>query len=122
MTLDFPPNDPSDKHYVSQRKLSRRKAKRPQIPTEDEILHMILQLNSMVMLNLASPAKANVMQRNLKIVLDALTQRSEAGNQRELPLDALAEALRLDPSVIQLPEGFLSDEQIEWLLRQDPDV
>jgi hypothetical protein len=121
MNQELPSPDQADESKSSQSQHSRRQRKGPRIPTRDEILQMLSQLNGMVMMGLISTPKARVIQQNLQIQLKAQTQRPEA-DQCEVSMEGLGEALKRDPELIKLLEGFLSDEQVEWLLRQNTDA
>jgi hypothetical protein len=118
MKQELPSPDQTNESKASQSQHSRRQRQGPRIPTRDEILQMLSQLNGMVMMGLVSTPKARVIQQNLQIQLKAQTQRPEA-DQREVSMEGLGEALKRDPELIKLLEGFLSDEQVEWLLRQN---
>jgi len=50
------------------------------IPDTDQILAMLMKLSGMVTLGMVSPAQANVIQRNLRIILDVQNQRARASN------------------------------------------
>jgi hypothetical protein len=76
---------------------------------------MLMRLNGMVTLGMISPAQANVIQRNLRTMLDVQLKRArvEGGGQSA---DALVDLCRTDPRLLNLLEGFLSDEQMQWLM------
>jgi hypothetical protein len=92
-----------------------RQGKGPRIPSIDEILGMLLQLNGLVTLGLISPAKANVLQRNLRTILDVLQKRTRT-DQHELAPEALAGLCRDNPQLLNLLAPFLSEEQMACFL------
>jgi hypothetical protein len=95
----------------------------PRIPDTDQILTMLMKLNGMVTLGMISPAQANVIQRNLRIILDVQNQRArvDGGGQST---QALADLCRTNPHFLNLLEPFLDDQQMDWLMksiREDSD-
>jgi hypothetical protein len=84
-------------------------------PTREEICRQIGQLNGLVLMGLVEPAKANVVQRGLKILLDAEGRQAEATEAGAAP-EGLVEACRKEPGMVDLLEPFLSDEQMRWLV------
>jgi hypothetical protein len=89
----------------------------PVIPGVEEILRKLLQLNGLVAVSLLSTAQATVIQRSLRIVLDAQLRRAPEGTPG-LPQEALAELCRHDPRVVEMLEPFLTDAQVQWLMAQ----
>lgn len=87
------------------------------IPSIDDILEMLQQLNGLVALNLLSTAKASVIHRNLRTILEVQLQRSQAGTG-ELPQEDLADMCRQNPRLLSILERFLTDEQVRWLMDQ----
>jgi hypothetical protein len=93
---------------------ARGRSSKKRIPSIDDILEMLQQLNGLVALNLLSTAKAAVMHRNLRTILEVQLRRSQAGTG-ELPQEDLAELCRQNPRLLSILEGFLTDEQVRWL-------
>jgi hypothetical protein len=122
MTQITPSPSHANDNVSSESQHSGRRTKGPRIPTRDDILELLNRLNGMVLMGMISVPKAKIIQQNLQIQLKALTQQPQAEMQRELSMEDLGEALRRDPSLGKLFEGFLSDDQIECLLRQPPDA
>ncbi len=94
---------------------TQRGRPRDELPTKEELLAQLLQLNGLVALGVISPAKANVMQRNLKIVLDSF--RAEHREQDNAPDTAdLIQRCREHPELLNVIESFLTDDQIQMVL------
>lgn len=87
------------------------------IPTRDEILEQLFKLNGLVAMSYVSTAKATVMQRGLRIILDSLT-RSSAGGPSVVSNESLADLCRADPKILDLLEPFLTDDQFRLLMEQ----
>ena len=116
-------HEPDNKHQqtdadsggaTSSRRPDRDK---PRIPTIDEALGQLVQLNGAVMLKLISSKDASLIQRNLKTILDVHLRRAsqqDAGVNQE----ALAELCQRDPQLVNLISPFLSDAQVDWLMDQ----
>lgn len=122
MTLELPsPGQPNDEDSARSQH-SRRQSERPRLPSRDEILELLNRIPGMVIMGHLSPSKARVIQQNLQIQLKAQTQRPEVENQVEGSMEALSEALRRDPELAKVLEGFLTDEQVAALLRQNTDA
>ena len=66
----------------------RRGRRKTSVPSVDEILQQLMELNGLVTIGAISPQQANLIQKNLKTVLDAhlkrATQAEYAPNQEEL--------------------------------------
>ncbi len=90
--------------------------KRSRIPDTEEILAMLMQLNGLVMLGMITSAQANVLQRNLRTILDVQRQKSRADSGGQ-STQALADLCRTNPQLMNLLEPFLSDAQMEWLMK-----
>jgi hypothetical protein len=86
------------------------------IPDTDQILAMLMKLSGMVTLGMVSPAQANVIQRNLRIILDVQNQRARASNGGQSS-QALADICRTNPQLLNLLEPFLDDQQMAWLMK-----
>ncbi len=115
--LPATPSDTNDSDSSESRDPQDR-AQAPRNLTYDEILRLLSQLDSLVMMGMIELPKAKFIQQTLKIQLTALMQKPQAESHRAVPMEDLAAALRRDPSLGKLFAGFLSAEQIEWLLQQ----
>ena len=101
----------------------RRQRQRVPIPTVDEILQQLLQLNGAVAIGAMATKDANLIQKNLRTVLDVQMKRAnreDSGPSQE----ALAELCRDDPRALNAIEPFLTDTQLAELVNEvtdDPD-
>jgi hypothetical protein len=109
--------DPTDQGCTREDPRSQQsQPKRTRIPETEEILALLMQLNGLVTLGMVSPAQANVMQRNLRTILDVQRQKSRADSGGQ-STQALADLCRTNPQLLNLLEPFLSDGQVEWLMK-----
>lgn len=108
------PEDPRSETAGSQRRSKNR------IPSIDDLLEMLQQLNSLVMLNVLSTAKAGIIHRNLRTILDVHMRRSQSG-AGELPQEDLVKLCREQPHLLSILERFFTDEQLRWLMDQIKD-
>ena len=85
----------------SQRKRAtgRQRTEAP-LPDIDRILHMLLQLNSAVVLGVISTEQANVLHRNLRTMLDVLSRRDGRSGGGANP-EALVEVCRGAPQLVE---------------------
>lgn len=94
------------------------------IPGVDEILQQLLQLNGAVAIGVMSTKDANLIQKNLKTVLDVQMKRAsreDVGPSQE----ALVDLCRRDPRALNAIESFLTESQLDWLMNEitdDPDA
>ena len=106
-------------HTASGSDRSRGRRAGGAIPTTEEIYQLLMRLNGLVALGLVAPARANVIQRGLKTILDGLSrERREAGHVEAQ--QGLAELCRRNPEMLRMLEPFLTDEQIAWVLEGTP--
>lgn len=110
----------SNRSGKSQRRYRRTQETSTPIPDIDETMRMLLQLNSAVLLGVISPTKANIIQRNLRTILDVQTKRGGRADTAANP-ETLVELCRRDPQVLNTLEPFLSDTQLDWLIDQIKD-
>ena len=93
------------------------KRPRPPIPTIDEAMGQLVQLNAAVMLKMISSKDASLIQRTLKLIIDVHLKRAsqqDAGVNQE----SLAELCKRDPEVVNLITPFLPDAYVDWLMEQ----
>lgn len=98
-------------------KKGRQSSAEPRILTRTEILQRIELLNQLVFMGLVLPARANVIQRGLRMMLDADRQHDPA-HASTANIDDLAALMRSDPSTLNLVTPFLTPDQVDWLLRR----
>ena len=85
-------------------------------PTEESIYAKLARADALVASGIMTAAEARVVQSGLKITLNGI-QRSQ-GQRAETPdQQALAEACVQHPELTELLARHLSDEQIDWVLR-----
>jgi len=94
-----------------------RRGRKSEIPTVDDVLKQVMQVNGMVVLRQLSPQAASTIIMGLKVVLDVQHQR-EALSQEQLASDALVAACRRDPQLVTLLEPLLTDEQLDHLVKE----
>ena len=92
----------------------RRKSTPPSI---DDIVQQLLQLNGAVAMGLISPAKANVISRNLRTMLDVHFRR-EVAVDGSIPHESLVDLCARDPQMLNVLAPFLTDDQVSWIMRQ----
>ena len=122
MTRELPSPGQSDEEEAAQSQHSRRQTQDPGIPTRDEILKMINRLPGLILSKSISRADAKLILQILQTLLKTQTLRPEAENQREVSIEALADALRRDPTLQDTLAPFLSRAQIDAILRQNSDA
>jgi len=87
------------------------------MPDLIELVGQLQQLSGLVTLGLLAPAQANLVLRSISKTIDVVL-RSQTAPQTAATQSGLADACRQDPSLIGLFEPFLTQEQLEQLLRQ----
>lgn len=105
------------RHVRKTRKTSKLKKKKAVLPSVDELLHKLLQLNGAVALGTVSTKDANLLHKNYKTVLDVQLKRSNG----ESPIrdeQSLMEACRANPALLNTLEAFLTDEQLRQLMKE----
>jgi len=94
-----------------------RRGRKSEIPTVDELLKQIMQVNGMVVLKHLSPQAASTILTGLKVLLEVQRER-EAVSQEQLASEALVAACRRDPQLVTLLEPLLTDEQLDTLVKE----
>lgn len=100
---------------------NRRARRKPEIPEIESLLGQLLQLNGAVLIGAVSPQQANLIQKNLKTVLDVQLKQAQPGGGGPAS-ESLLELCRKNPSALQAVEAFLSDEQIQQLMDEITDA
>lgn len=106
-------SEPSNSGSWDQSRRSRARGRR-ELPTIDELLAQIINLNGMLVIGAISPQTATALFRGIKTVLDA-QQRQQTTTGTTPMSEGLIERCRNDPSLIPLVEPFLTDEQMAQL-------
>jgi hypothetical protein len=96
---------------------AHRQQRQRSLPTADEILEQLFQLNGAVLLGAVSPRTASIIHRNLKTILDSLAKQS-ASSATQFAHEDLTDVCRRDPRVLNIIEAFLTVDQLEALLRE----
>ena len=99
----------------AERRYRRNQGASTPIPNVDQILELLMQLNSAVVFGAISTTKANLIHRNLRTILDVQTKRVGQAETGAVP-EALLEVCRRDPQVLTALEPFLADTQLDWLM------
>jgi hypothetical protein len=87
-----------------------------------QILAQLQQLNGLIMLGLVTPAQANAISRNLTASLNHLSHREKQSKQASVPSEAdIANLWQKDPALFTMMEPFLSQQQIDAILRHRDD-
>ena len=98
----------------------RRRRQRAAIPSVDEILQQLIQLNGAVTIGAMTTKEATLIHKNLRTVLDVQMKRAsreDTGPSQE----ALAELCRADPRILNVIEPFVTDAQMDWLMNEVTD-
>lgn len=98
----------------------RGRRQRAAIPSVDEILQQLIQLNGAVTIGAMTTKEATLIHKNLRTVLDVQMKRAsreDTGPSQE----ALAELCRSDPRVLNVIEPFVTDAQMDWLMNEVTD-
>jgi hypothetical protein len=93
------------------------------IPSVDQILRQLIELNGAVAIGALSAKEANLIQKTLKTVLDVQLKRSNRESTSPTQ-EALVDICRRDPRTLNAIQSFLTDEQLESLMdeiTEDPD-
>jgi len=109
------PSSPADANPGNRRSSTGRRRQRATVPSVDEILQQLIQLNGAVTIGAMSTKEASLIHKNLRTVLDVQLKRAnreETGPSQE----ALAELCRDDPRVLNVIEPFVTSSQLQWLI------
>jgi hypothetical protein len=98
--------------------LHRRTRENGRIPTVEECLTQLAQLSVLVLLGHLSTSRANAIRGNIREILQHHA-RSQAVPKAAAAIDAgLLDRIYDDPTLLQLVEAFLSDEQVADLTQR----
>jgi hypothetical protein len=86
------------------------------IPDINKILSMLVRLNGLIMLKIVTPQQASLIQRSLRIVLDVHLKRARE-DRLGMPHEGVLEAVRKDPSLVNLLAPFLTDDQVAQVMQ-----
>ncbi|NQV23000.1 MAG: hypothetical protein HQ518_01425 [Rhodopirellula sp.] len=87
------------------------------LPSVDELLAQLLQLNGAVIMGAISTKDGTLMNRNIKTVLDVLLRRMSR-NEGTVDSETLVDRCRQDPSILEIVSSFLSPQQVDDLMRE----
>jgi len=93
---------------------------RAPIPSVDQLLEQLIQLNGAVAIGAMSTKDANLIHKNLRAVLDVQMKRAsreETGPSQE----ALLDLCRNDRRVLNVIAPFLSDAHMDWVMNEITD-
>jgi hypothetical protein len=99
----------------------RRRAQQ-KIPTIDECLDALGKLAGAVALGFLSPAQANAIRGSYAEILRHHRQGRGREDGRNLADAQVLDLLRRDPTMLSALEPFLSDAQIDLVMRQDTEA
>ena len=88
------------------------------IPTAEDCVGKIAQLPGLLFLGLVKPQTANSMRACFNDVVAYHGRQQQASPPGAFSNDELLRILRKNPEVISLLHGFLSDEQIQFVMAQ----
>jgi hypothetical protein len=83
-----------------------------------------MELNGAVLIGSVSAKQADLLHKNLRTVLQVQLKRATRDDAGPASQEGLVELCRNDPKMLNAIEPFLSDEQVEWLMKEvadDPD-
>jgi hypothetical protein len=110
-------SDDGSNEQADQRRSYRRQRRSDPLPDAEEIQRMILALTEAIILGRISARDATAIQRNLRMLLDAqLRQDRQPGTVSNY--EAVVEMCRRDPSAVQTIEPFLSETQLDSLMKE----
>jgi hypothetical protein len=111
---DTGPRGASDHDENGTRSRRRRRTQAGPLPTVDEVLRSLLDLNGTVMLRLVSLDTAKFIQKNLNTYIN-IRLRQKTSPEPHLDTHDLAELCRKAPEVVDLLAPLLTDEQVAFL-------
>ena len=98
-----------------------RDRKRGRIPSVDDCLRALASVAGAVAMGLLKPAQANAMRATYAAIL-SYHQKNETRSDRNGMADAdVREIMRKDPKMFSLLEPFLTDEQIDQVMKNAKD-
>lgn len=112
--------EPDSTRGSSQGRNSQRdggRKRETKIPSVDELLGQLLQLNGAVVMGAMSSKDASLINRNIKAVLDVQLRRASR-DDGHLEQEDLVKRCRQDPSLLSTVSSFLSPQQVEELMRE----
>ena len=98
------------------RQQQRQRARKPDIPSEEDCLGAIAQVARLVAMGLLETAQANAIRAAFREILLYHRNKSKEA-EKGISNVALLDVLRKDPKLLSLFEPLLSQEQVEWILR-----
>lgn len=116
--LPAPDNDRDNQTNGSQRRGGhRRQRQQIPIPSVDQILQMLVQLNSAVTIGMIDAKEGTLINRNLRTILDVQMKRDgRAGSGPSY--EALVDLCRRDPRALNVLEPFLTDDVFASLMAE----
>jgi hypothetical protein len=109
-------DDGSNEQADTRRSYQRQRRTDP-LPDAEDIQRMLMDLNGAIILGRISARDATVIQRNLRTMLDAQLRRDRRPDT-ESNFEAVVEMCRRDPSAVQTIEPFLSETQLDSLMKE----
>ena len=91
---------------------------KPVIPTAEDCVGRIAQLPGLLFLGLVKPQTANSMRACLNDVVAYHGRQQQASPPGAISNDNLVRILREKPELINLVQGFLSDDQFQFVMAQ----
>lgn len=88
-----------------------------QIPTVEECLAALMQLNAAVALGIFVPSQANAIRANYTEILRHHQKTSGNADRKGIATADVMELMRKDPKVLSIVTPFLSDEQVAMIMK-----
>lgn len=119
-TDSAPPGDtrPHPQSEANDAGRQQRQRKTLKLPSVDELIAQLLHLNGAVLMGQISTQQANLMYRTITSAITALMKRGSGTQDQLKDTESLVEAIRRDPSLLNTLEAFLSDDQLDRLLKE----
>ncbi len=87
------------------------------IPTVEECLAALMQLNAAVALGIFVPSQANAIRANYTEILRHHQKMSGNADRKGIATADVMELMRKDPKILSIVTPFLSDEQVAMIMK-----
>jgi hypothetical protein len=109
--------NPETTEQASPPKQPKVEKRKRQLPSSDQLAWQLLSLNGGLMMGQISASDGNLVHKNIKAVMDLQSRKEGQVDKPQTP-DGLVEACRKDPSLLNTIESFLTEEQLDNLMKQ----
>jgi hypothetical protein len=119
ITAEMPEDEPSRPEEERSRGRARGRGDRPsreKIPSVEECLATLSRLSGLVLLNVITPAQANVVRANTTETLRYHLRNESRGSGKSVADADLLDVARSNPRMLALLEPFLTPDQIDLVM------